>query len=523
VSLAVRGWRLPAASGVLLGAGYFNLPFPFVNFVAFLPLLAWLDAEPRPSRGEVLRAGVVFGLSAHLLALHWVWAMLSISWLASLMYLALAAGFTLFIMVSVRLASWMRERTGGSYGWILPVSWIPLEWLRSFGDLRMTADHLGHSIADHPFLVQFADVLGPYGVGAFVLASNGLLFDAWLARRRPRLRAAAALGLLWAAVLGYDAWAWGRDWAGAGTIRVGYVQPNIPLEQKHDPAEEHRIRAILDMQTREAAAAGAQLVVWPESARPTPLYHRVDLAWSYAMPDVQALARDTRTTILAGVEYVRIRRSGDYELYNAAVAVRPDGTLEPSWAAKTYLVPFVERTPFMPVLGPLLSGDGDTLRWLSGRFEPGRSDGLVPVGGTRAGILVCYEELYPDLARRQRRAGARLLAVITNDAWFGRTFFQAYQANALALRAIENRVSIVRAANTGISGFVDPRGTYHERSGLFVPDVRVADLPLTERATPYTRWGDVVAWACTAALVVLGLALLRRERAVADSAAEDRA
>jgi apolipoprotein N-acyltransferase len=504
---ARRRFARPALSGVLLGAGYFNLPFPFFNFVAFLPLLHWLEHEPRSHR-DILRAGVVFGLSAHLLALHWVWAMLSISWLASLMYLGLAAGFAFFIVASVRASAWIRARTGGSFGWILPVTWIPLEWLRSFGDLRMTADHLGHSVADHPFLVQFADLVGPYGVGAFLLAANGLLFDALRGRRR----AALALGLLLTAVLGYDTFAWTRDWSGARTLDVAFIQPNIPLEQKHDPAEDRRTWDVLAAQTRAAAASGAKLVVWPESARPVPLYHRLDLPRTYAMPDVQALARETGTTILAGVEYVRMRSDTDYQLYNAAVAVGADGEMEPVWAAKIYLVPFVERTPFMPVLGRLLRGEGATMRWLSGRFEPGPTDALVPVAGTKVGILVCFEELFPDLTRGLRRSGAELIAVITNDAWFGRTFFQGYQADILAMRAIESRVSVIRAANTGVSGFIDPRGLYRDRSHLFVPDVQVERLPLTSALTVYDRTGDVTAWVCTLALVTIAGVLRWRRR-----------
>jgi len=500
-------YRLPALAGVLLGLGYFNLPFPFFNFVAFLPLLVWLEREPRTHR-EIVRAGLVFGLCAHLLALHWVWAMLSISWLASLMYLGLAAGFTFFIVAALRLATWIRARTGGTYGWILPVAWIPLEWMRSFGDLRMTADHLGHSVADHPFLIQFADVVGPYGVGVFLLAVNGLLFDALRGRRR----CALALAVVLVAVLGYDTRAWRHDWNAGRSVPVAYVQPNIPLEQKHDPAEDQRTWDVLEGQTRAAAAAGAQLVVWPESARPDPLYHRLDFPATYAMPDVQRLAKDTHAAILTGVEYVRMRSEKDYQLYNAAVAVDQDGAMEPVWAAKIYLVPFVERTPFMPVLGPILSGGGETMRWLSGRFEPGPQGAIVPVAGTKVGILVCFEELFPDLTRNLRRSGAELIAVITNDAWFGRTFFQAYQANILAMRAIESRISVVRAANTGISGFIDPRGTYHARSKLFVPDVQVERLPLRSSLTVYDRTGDVAAWVCTLALAVLAAVLARRRQ-----------
>jgi apolipoprotein N-acyltransferase len=147
------------------------------------------------------------------------------------------------------------------------------------------------------------------------------------------------------------------------------------------------------------------------------------------------------------------------------------------------------------------------MRWLSGHYEPGPRNAIVPVAGAKVGILVCFEELFPDLPRSLRSSGADLIAVITNDAWFGRTFFQAYQANILAMRAIESRVSVVRAANTGISGFIDPRGTYRDRSRLFVPDVQVEDLPLREAPTVYDRTGDVAAWVCTLALVAIAAAL----------------
>jgi apolipoprotein N-acyltransferase len=113
-------------------------------------------------------------------------------------------------------------------------------------------------------------------------------------------------------------------------------------------------------------------------------------------------------------------------------------------------------------------------------------------------VSVCYEELFFDLQRGLRNAGARVQAVITNDAWFGTTFFQTYQANTVRLRAIENRSSFIRVANTGISMFVDPLGRDAERTELLTQAVRVSDVALTEGRTVYDRIGDVPAWAAIA-------------------------
>ena len=126
------------------------------------------------------------------------------------------------------------------------------------------------------------------------------------------------------------------------------------------------------------------------------------------------------------------------------------------------------------------------------------------------GVSVCYEELYFDLQRRLRNSGARIQAVITNDAWFGTTFFQTYQANTDRLRAIENRTSFVRVANSGISAFIDPLGRDLVWTDLNVEDVRVRELPLAGPPTVYDRIGDVPAWLAVAALVAACLVAWRR-------------
>jgi apolipoprotein N-acyltransferase len=452
-----RRWALPALSGLLLGIAYLPGPFLVLNLTAFVPLCGWLAAErARPPLAR-FQAGFVFGLVAYLIAFHFMYSMLAFSWLAVLLYVGMTLAIAVRVGLEVALLGWLRERTGRPFSLLLPVVWIAFEWAQSWGELKMTGEHLAHTVAGYPFLLQFADLVGHYGVGAVLLGINGLVFETIEGWGRPAgRRAGTVLALLVVAILGYDAWAWTRPPAVEGNVRVGIVQPNVPIRVKHDPAADDEQARTLSELSRRAAERGAELIVWPESARPKPLYHWLDRPDTFAMADVQDLARELDAAFLVGVEYVRLRSREDYELYNAAVAVDAQGRMLDRWGAKVYLVPFTEGVPFQRLLNPLVQGRGGHWRWLAGGFDPGRESALIDVAGARVGVLVCYEQLFPDLARQLRRRGAELQVVITNDAWWARSLFQQYQANALRLRAIENRTAYVRAANTGIYLLVEP-------------------------------------------------------------------
>jgi len=506
-----RWWKLPLLSGVLLGATYLTGPFPALGLAAFVPLLWWLESNRDAPAFRRLCAGFVFGWVVHLISLHFTYAMLEHSWLAALLYLGFSAALGARIALSIALLGWLRKRTGLSLAVLLPMVWISFEWVQGLlPDLRMTGDHLAHTVAGYPFLVQFADLIGPYGVTAVLLAINGLLFEVITNWGRPAgRRQREVLVVLLAAVLAYDLWAWNRPAPPGRTLRVGLVQPNIPLAVKHDAESRAEQRRKLTDLSRRAASQGAELIVWPESARPGPLYHWLDRPESYAMSDVSTLARELGVPILAGVEYARVRGREDYDLYNAAMGVDREGRLLEEWGAKIYLVPFVEATPFRSVFGPLVEGRGGAWRWVAGGFHPGPDSVVLPIAGTRVGVLVCYEQLFPDLARDLRASGSELQVVITNDAWFGRTLFQTYQANAARLRAIENRTAFVRVANTGISGFIDRRGRYHQMTRLFEEAVEVRDVQLSVQSTVYSRTGDVVAWVALILTLVAALPLRR--------------
>ena len=208
--------------------------------------------------------------------------------------------------------------------------------------------------------------------------------------------------------------------------------------------------------------------------------------------------------MIGGLDYEQTGPDAeDYEYWNAAFVFDPDGTRRPSPYRKRFLVPITERVPF---INPRLFD----LEFF-GAFSMGTSAPVFssPVGAF--GILICYESLFPALAADYRRRGADILLNITNDAWFGNTSAPPGHMAHLVMRAIETRVGIARAANSGISGFVDPFGRMSGRTALETRAVASGVVFTTDVIPLAVRWGDWIGVLSLVAVgVLLGVAAWRR-------------
>jgi apolipoprotein N-acyltransferase len=183
--------------------------------------------------------------------------------------------------------------------------------------------------------------------------------------------------------------------------------------------------------------------------------------------------------------------------YNAAVLIGVDGRSVGSYR-KVRLVPFGEYVPFKNLLffvGPLVEAVSD--------FTPGSAFSIFDYQGTRFSVAICYESVYPRIARAFVARGAELLTTITNDAWFGRSSAAYQHFEQAALRAVEQGRYLVRAANTGISGAVDPYGRVIARTALFEPAAITVDVRLLSRRTIYQAAGDVIVWIALAAAAMV--------------------
>jgi apolipoprotein N-acyltransferase len=514
--LPVGDEALPAFASAAL----FLIAFPPFRLLlpAFLTLVpVSIVVARKVERGAPVRTsfrfGFWFGVMAYGMTLYWIAIALSIyTKLSFLGYLGAVLVMAPVVGATIAALHVARRSTGWPFAVLLPIVWTASEVVINYmSDLAFPWLPLGLATARFPLLAQVADVSGVRGVSFWIAATAGLLTDAWLLRadKRSAFVRMTAIVVLALAVTGYGRWRIGSI-AMHTVAPIAIVQPNIPQEEKWQKENEGRIVTMLASLTREGMRSGGpRLVVWPEVALPGYLIQNPEWA-----DTLRALSAPTRIPILFGVidvEFLSTRASDgtqEYELFNAAMTTDSTGRVAPQLAYhKEFLVPVVERVPFV---------DPDWFKGLRyfGGFGRGKDQPPFRYGFGDAGILICYESVFPQLSREYRRNGAEILVNITNDAWFGRSIAPHQHAAHLALRAIENRVGIARSANTGISAYVDPLGRFHDETELETSAVRTYQVQTTSAMTPFVRLGDWVgtgSFLATVGLLVAAWVRRRRE------------
>jgi apolipoprotein N-acyltransferase len=483
--------------------------------VDLVPYAVWVRGLPpgREGRRSALRGSLLFGAVHFGLLFYWI--LVALVWFTSLAVLAFLGAMAALTALAA-LLGWTLHRSVHEVRaplWVaLPVAWTAAEWFRAHwpGPLAFPWLGLGTSLTAFPELVGIAELVGARGVGFWLALVNGLVAALVLARIEGRpLRGLATAAVLTVALPA----AWGSWRAATLEVRdvgpVAVVQPDIPEHLKLDPpAALDSTLASLETLMPRLEPGSVRLVVLPEVA--FTLYPRGAGAGE-VMARVQGYAREAGAPILFGSLGFAADGRGGTIPFNSAFLMEPQGLTAYQYD-KRHLVPGVERVPLVP---------GAWLRRLRyfGKFGVGEGWPLARVDELRVGTLICYESTYPEAARRFRLEGADVLVNLTNDAWYGReplwtrtTALWQHPAH-LVMRAIENRVGVARAANTGISLFVDPVGRIHGATRLFEPDVRVDTVRTTDVLTVYTRHGDVVgtASALAALLLVLAAAALARQ------------
>lgn len=463
-------------SGGLLALGFPPLGWWPLGLVGLVPMLVHL-------RGVPLRRGwrdAFWGMWAWEVGVLW-WLPYTVRRFGDLpLPLALATPALLGAYLALLSSSFLvlgeaLARRGGPRPLLLPCCWALGEWVKSHLLGGFPWDLLAYTQYRGP-LWGLLPYVGARGVSFVAMGTNALLAGA--GDRPRRLLPVAALALVPLLQPSPP--------AARARLRVGIVQPNLP-----PPLKQERPRRSLERcleLTERALARGAELVVWPETAlMRTP---------EGVLPWLRELCRRRRFALLLGC----LRRDEAGRLYNSALLISPEGAVR--WYDKRHLVPFGEFVPLRSVLGAL-----PQLRRI-GQFSAGRRPGLLRLGGVQLGVLICYEAIFPRMARRLAVGGARLLVNITDDAWFGRTSAPHQHLWLAAARAGETGLPLVRAANTGISAVVDPRGRPRKLLPAFTGGVLVDTIELPARPSVYARTGDLLPY--LSALAICGALLPRR-------------
>ncbi|MCG8471592.1 MAG: apolipoprotein N-acyltransferase [Desulfobacterales bacterium] len=487
-----------------------SFPTPDVGWLAWVSLVPLshraLDLAPK----RAFRLGWVAGFF-HFFALVF-WVVFTLHQYGSM---PLIAGVSALVLLSLYLGlylgafAWFLARWQKGMIWLVlvgPFFWVGLEYLRTYFLTGFPWGLLGYT--QHRFfsLIQICDLVGVYGVSFLVVMGNLCLafFCRWGSFCRAERRAVLAVALLCvglisgAVVYGHQRLrGMGTLMAEANTLSVGVLQGNIDQSVKWDAAFRDATLNVYERLAREALGEDPDLLVLPETA--LPFYY---LRERIPTQRVNRMMASGRADWIAGAPAAE--PNGDsWRFYNRAYAMAPNGELMGSYD-KVHLVPFGEYVPLQGVLFFIKK-----LVVSAGNFSPGKKGGIIEGGRGRkswkAGGQICFESIFPGLSVASARSGATFLVNLTNDAWFGRTGAPYQHLQMARFRAIETRRSLVRSANTGISGFVLPTGEVRKTTGLFEDAWQVETVPLMTIASFYVRFGDLFAWFCCGLILVFAV------------------
>jgi len=408
--------------------------------------------------------------------------------------LALAAYCGLYVGVFAGAVSWLARR---SVAWALcasPFVWVGGEWVRGhlFGGFPWGI--LGYSQYLRLPVIQIAELGGVYGVSLVIVAVNAALAGCLVLSWRSALGGVALAGAVLGGTVGFGIWRLGAPLS-SGEAKVAIMQPSIEQPLKFEPSHAEKTVEIYLSLTQRAGAEHPDLIVWPETAVPTVLRRDGDLLRTLA-----AMSRAVSAPLLVGS--IDADGATPPKLYNSAFLLTERGIV--GRYDKIQLVPFGEFVPLSGLIG-FVRGWAEFIAEL----EPGSRVSVFPGPPAPFAVVICYEGIFPELVREFVRGGARLIVNMTNDAWFGRTSGPWQHLAMYPFRAVEQRVSVVRAANTGVSAFIAPTGQIVRRVPLYERTTLTERVPLRAGETVYSRFGD---WLAYLALGVTGASLAARAR-----------
>ena len=493
-----------------LSGGLLVLSFPIVN----LWPLAWFFLVPlllsiRGKKGkDAFLLGAFAGAIAYLGLIYWVvvavhrYGNIPLP-LAIPILLLLVIYLSLYWGAFTFLVSYVSEKGEWIAFLAFPALWVGLEYLRSFLLSGFPWALVGYSQYLNTPMVQIADITGVYGVSFLLIVSNTLIFlwiVRWRERKRVPLQSTIFTMILLAVVCAYGFWKIHTPLTTDRKLTIGVAQGNIEQDIKWDKGFQNETLDIYGKLTEKLSKTSPHLVIWPETA--VPAYFPSGTGFDRK---VLAIPYRLKTYLLFGSLSSR-KQDKEVKIYNSVYLISPRPRIVGRYD-KIHLVPFGEYVPlssFFPFFNSLVG---------IGNISPGEEMLVFKFPRGTFGTLICFEVIFPELCRKFVRNGADFMVTITNDAWFGRTSAPNQHLAQATFRSIENRIWLVRAANTGISAFVDPWGRINTSSGLFTREALTGEIGLQGGTmTFYTQYGDVFALFCSLlGICLIGYGVLRKQ------------
>jgi len=433
----------------------------------------------------------------------------------------------LYVAMFGLLISMISRRYNSAWALVAaPFLWVFLEYIRSnFFFIALPWGLLAHSQYQSPAVIQIASFTGVYGTSFLIVLVNSavtaviLLFGTNLPKavlpqsnflsKKAGLSIVGLAALCVALTLTYGFRTISNPMTG-DPIKVSVIQGNIEQTKKWDGKYAKFIMQTYNDLTLKASRDDPDLIVWPETSTPGSINRSVSL-----YSQLRTLSKNTGTYLLVGsAQRQKFRRKGSEQpkYYNSAFLIHPKGKRQ--HYNKIRLFPFGEYLPMKDIFPWSFISVPEV-----GGYMPGKDFTVFNHPRGRFGVTICWENIFPDFVRQFIKRGANFIINITNEAWFGETAAPYQFLSMSVMRAVENRVSVIRSANTGVSGFIDPYGRVIGRvaddrqNDIFVRGFLTLEIPVVQDKTFYTKHGDIFAYACAAiSILILALLILRPAR-----------
>jgi len=411
-------------------------------------------------------------------------------WLSFMVLLLLSVYLGLYTGLFGYLIKLISDKTSIPLPVAAPLLWVSLEFLKAHLISGFPWASLGYSQYKFLHIIQISDITGVYGVSFLIVAVNAALFSLFLLRKesvlrnRTRIISISSVVFLFALSLCYGYYRLSRDYNSTDRgVKIAVLQGNIPQNLKWDSSFKRRTVDIYKRLTNEAAVHNPDLVIWPETA--APFFFQED---SQYRDEILDIASAGHTYLLFGNPAYEITDNNVQNMLNSAYLISPDRETLARYD-KIHLVPFGEYVPLSKILffiEKITAGTGD--------FTPGRDYVVMELPQGKFGVVICYEVIFPGLVRKFVLNGAEFMATITNDAWFGKTSAPYQHFTMAVFRSVENRIYFARSANTGISGFISPKGEILQASPIFEESLLIRNIFPSDTKTFYTKHGDMFAY-----------------------------
>ncbi len=491
-----------------MGISFPPFPFPFQLFmlVGLVPYLMVL--EKRERLVDMNRASYLMSFVFSLITLYWVG-----SWQKEAdPFLMISGGLLIFVnpvffMIPTTLLYFCRDIFNKKTAiYLFPLFWITYEYLYMLTDLSFPWLTLGSGLSHFHLFIQAADIVGAVGLSLIVVYINVFIAKAFQSRKTSnnlfKLNISIAVGIL-AMVLLYGLIRISTFRISDKKVKVGLIQPNLDPWGKWTGGKIDDLTTDYINLSKQAVSKGAKVIFWPETALPVYL---LDGGFNSVLDSIYSFINKNNVYLITGMPDIIYYKHGDkmpddvkyskpgnfyYATYNAILLFSP-GTRNIVHYGKSKLVPFGERVPFVDQL-PFL---GDLIKWgvgLSG-WNVGKDTTVfkLPLDNKRDTLIVdgmvCYESIYLYFIPRFVEKGADLISVVTNDSWYGNSSGPYQHKEMAVLRAVENRRTVIRAANGGISCIIDPLGHTIVESKMFTIDEITGDVFIQENKSFFTRY-----------------------------------